>query len=341
MTIKPKRFQDLSNTQKAAVALMSLGKEMSAEVLVKLNEHEVEAITIEIANLKDIPADVQDEVLKECQAMFQAREYVIDGGFEYARDLLEKAMGIDRATAILKKLEGSMRATGIRKLQNVDSRQLVSFVQNEHPQTIALILTQLRPQHASAVMAELPTELQAEVALRIATMEKISPDVLQELEKVLERQFDTAGLNEVSVSGGAKQIAEILNLIDTTTEKRILSAVGMDNPELANDIRNLMFVFEDIVRLDDRSIQKLLKEVETRELAVSLKAASDELKKKVYANVSERVVLMIEEEMEFMGPMRLSDVEIAQAKIVSVVRRLEEEGQIVVAGRGSKEDVIV
>lgn len=341
MVVKSVKFNELTNIQKAAVALLALGKDLSAEVLQKLSDNEVEAITIEIANLKDIPADVQDEVVRECQAMFQAREYVVEGGFDYARDLLEKAMGMDRAAEILKKLEESMRPTGIKKLQNVDSRQLVSFVQNEHPQTIALILTQLRPQHASTVLADLPTELQAEVALRIATMDKISPDVLQELEKVLVKQFDSGGQSEVSVSGGAKQIAEILNLIDTATEKRILSSVEMDNPELATDIRNLMFLFEDIVLLDDRSIQKLLKEVETRELAISLKAASDELKKKVYSNVSERVSAMIEEELEFMGPMRLSDVEISQAKIVEVVRRLEEEGQIVVSSRGSKGDVIV
>jgi flagellar motor switch protein FliG len=335
------KYEDLTPIQKAAVALVALGKEVSAEVLQRMSESEVEQLTVEIANLRDIPPETEEEVLKECHQMFLAREYILEGGFEYARELLEKAVGPIRAGEILARLEGALRTTGFRKLQNIDSRQLVNFVQNEHPQTIALILTQLRPQHASAVLADLPTELQSDVALRVATMEKISPEVLQQIENVLERQFDTSGHGEVSVSGGSKQIAEILNLLDTTTEKRILKSVESEDPDLAVEIKNLMFVFEDIVLLDDRSVQRLLKEIETKELAIALKAASDELKQKIFGNVSERVVAMIQEEMEFMGPMRLSDVEAAQQKIVEAVRRLEEEGQIVISGRGTKEDVIV
>jgi flagellar motor switch protein FliG len=218
---------------------------------------------------------------------------------------------------------------------------LVNFIQNEHPQTISLILTQLVPQQAAAVLSELPPELQAEVALRVATMEKISPDVLKEVESTLEGHFQNAAGRDLSVSGGAKTIAEILNLIETTAEKNILQAIEAENADLAAEIKNMMFVFDDLVLLDDRSVQRLLKEVETKDLAISLKAASDEVKNKIFANVSERVALLIKEEIEFMGPMRLSDVESAQQRVVETVRRLEEEGQIVVAGRGGKEDIIV
>lgn len=234
-----------------------------------------------------------------------------------------------------------MRRSGFRRLQNIDSRQMVSFVRHEHPQTIALILTQLKPQVASAVLSELPVELQSDVALRIATMERISPEILAQLEAVLERQFDTDPQSEVSVSGGAKQIAEILNLVDRATEKRILHTVGEEDPELAHQIKNLMFVFEDLVQLDDRSIQRLLKEVETRELTVALKAASDELRRKILGNLSERIAGVIQEEMEYLGPMRLSHVEAAQQRIVETVRRLEDEGQIVGTGRGTRADVVV
>lgn len=335
------KYEELSSVQKAAVALVALDKDLSAQVLNKLTEAEVERLTIEIANLRDIPADVEEQVLKECHQIFLAREYVTEGGVDYARELLEQAVGRNRASEILTRLDGALRTTGFHKLKNIDSRQLVNFVRNEHPQTIALILTQLGPQNASSVMTELPAELQSDVALRIATMERISPEVLKQIEQVLERQFDTAAQGEVSVSGGAKQIAEILNLMDAATEKRILQTVEAEDPELATEIKNLMFVFEDIVLLDDRSIQRVLKEVQTRELSIALKAASDELKQKIFSNVSERVVAMIQEEMEFMGPMRLSDVEAAQQQIVESVRHLEEEGQIIVSGRGTRDDVIV
>lgn len=335
------KYEDLNAVQKAAVVLVALGKDVSAQVLKKMSESEVEQLTVEIANLRDIPAEVEEEVLKECHQIFLAREYILEGGFDYARELLEQAMGRPRAGEILTRLEGAMRTTGFRKLQNIDARQLTNFVQSEHPQTIALILTQLRPQQAAQVMSDLPTELQTDVALRVATMEKISPEVLSQIETVLERQFDTGSSGEVSVSGGAKQIAEILNLMESSSEKRILKSVENEDPDLAIQIKNLMFVFEDVVLLDDRSVQRLLKEVETKDLAIALKAASEELKSKIFSNVSERVVGMIQEEMEFMGPMRLSDVESGQQRIVEAVRRLEEEGQIVISGRGNKEDVIV
>jgi flagellar motor switch protein FliG len=335
------RYDELTPVQKAAVVLVALGKEASAQVLQKMNESEVEQLTVEIANLGDIPAETEEEVLRECHQILLAREYLLEGGFDYARDLLEQALGRPRAEEILARLEGSLRTTGFRKLQHIDPRQLASFVRGEHPQTIALILTQLRPHQAAVLLSDLTAEQQTDVALRVATMEKISPEVLSQVEQVLERQFDTGSAGEVSVSGGARQIAEILNLMEIQSERRILKSVEGENPELATQIKNLMFVFEDIVHLDDRWVQRLLKEIPTRDLAIALKAASEELKAKLFANLSERVVGLISEEMEFMGPMRLSDVEAGQQRIVEAVRRLEEEGQIVIAGRGNKEHVIV
>ncbi len=254
---------------------------------------------------------------------------------------LEKAVGHAKADEILSRLESSFRTSGFNLLKNIDSRQLIGFIQNEHPQTIALILSQLTPQQAAAVLSELPAELQAEVALRIATMEKISPDILKEIESTLEAHFQASAEGDLSVSGGAKTMAEILNLIESAAEKNILQSLEAENADLAAEIKNMMFVFDDIILLDDRSIQRLLKEVETKDLSVALKAASEEVKSKIYTNVSERVAVMIKEEMEFMGPMRLSDVEAAQQRIVEAVRKLEEDGQIVISGRGGKEDIIV
>ena len=331
----------LTPLQKAAVALVVFGTEVSAQVFKNLNEAEIEKLTVEIANLRDVPPDVEQAVIKECHTIFMAREYVAQGGVDYAREILEGALGSSKANEILKRLEGSLRQTGFSLLRNIDPKQLISFVQNEHPQTIAVLLTQIPPQNAAAVLSELPPELQAEVALRIATMEKISPEVLHQMEEELENQFEGTSARDLSVSGGAKVVADIMNLIETSAEKHIMQSLEAEDADLAAQIKNMMFVFEDLVLLDDRSVQRLLKEVETKDLATALKAASDEIKSKIYANVSERVATMIKEELEFLGPMRLSDVETSQQKIVEAIRRLEEEGQLVISGRGGKDEIIV
>ncbi len=334
-------YDSLSPDKKAAIALVAFGSDVSAQVLKSLSEPDMERLTIEIANLGDVPADIEKRVVDECYNIFMARKYISQGGVDFAKNVLEKAVGLERANQILSRLESALRTTGFNMLKNIDSRQLVSFIQHEHPQTIALILTQLTPQLAAGVLSELPSELQSEVALRIATMEKISPDVLKEIEATLEGHFESSSTGDLSVSGGAKTMAEILNLIESSAEKNILQSIEADNSDLAAEIKNMMFIFDDINLLDDRSIQRLLKEVETKDLSIALKAASEEVKNKIFANVSERVAVMIKEEMEFLGPMRLSDVEAAQQRIVESVRRLEEEGQIVISGRGGKEDVIV
>jgi len=335
------QYDEITAERKAAIALVAFGTDVSAELLRSLPQPDMERLTVEIANLGDVPTEIEEKVIDECYEIFMAREYISQGGVDFAKSVLEKAVGLDKAKEIMGRLESVLHVTGFNVLKNIDAHQLTSFIQNEHPQTIALILTQLSSQQAAQVLSELPSELQAEVALRIATMEKISPEILKEIESTLEVHFDTASSGEMSVSGGAKTMAEILNLIETSAEKNILQSIEAENADLAGEIKNMMFVFDDLILLDDRSIQRLLKEVETKDLSIALKAASEEVKGKIYANVSERVAVMIKEEMEFLGPMRLSDVEAAQQRIVEAVRNLEEEGQIVVAGRGGKEDVIV
>ncbi|MFQ5498452.1 MAG: flagellar motor switch protein FliG [Candidatus Zixiibacteriota bacterium] len=334
-------YDEMSSLQRAAVALIAFGPEVSALVLKGMSEGDLENITVEIANMRDVPAEIEEKVIEECHQIFMARQYVSQGGIDFATTVLERAVGGGKAREIMKRLESSIQSGGFSLLKDIDSKQLTGFLQNEHPQTISLILTQLNSQQAAAVLNELTPELQAEVSLRIATMEKIAPDILRELEQTLEGHFMQQAGGEMSASGGTKSIAEILNLIDTTAEKNILQSLEAVDADLAAEIKNMMFVFDDITLLDDRSIQRLLKEVETKDLSLALKAASEEVKNKIFANVSERVAVMIREEMEFMGPTRLSDVESAQTRIVEAVRRLEEEGQIIISGRGGKEDIIV
>lgn len=334
-------YATLTSQQKAAIALIAFGPEVSALVLKGMREEELEKITIEIANLRDVPADVETKVIEECHQIFMARQYISQGGVDFAAEILEKAVGHARAKDILGRLESSFHSRGFSLLKDIDPKQLAGFFQNEHPQTTALIMTQLAPQQSAAILSELGPELQAEVALRVAMMEKISPEILKEIEATLEDQFGQAMTRDLSVSGGAKAIAEILNLIESSAEKNILQSLEAENPDLAAEVKNMMFVFDDLILLDDRSVQRLLKEVETKDLSVALKATNDEVKSKIFKNVSERVASMIKEEMEFMGPTRLSDVESAQGRIVEAVRRLEEEGQVFISGRGGKEDVIV
>ncbi len=335
------QYQDLTSTQKAAVLVLSLGQDIAPLILKELNEVEIELLTLEIANLRDISPSAEEKVLSDASTIIMANKYISQGGIDYARSLLEKALGREKTNEILRRLESSLKTTGFEMLKNVDPKQLINFMQNEHPQTISLILTQLSSGTAAAILSELPPELQADVSYRIATMEKISPDVIKELEVVLEKQFADVGARDLSISGGTKIIAEILNLIESSSEKVIMEAVESENPDLAAEIKNLMFVFEDTILLDNRSIQRVLKEVETKDLAIALKAASDDVKQKIFSNVSERVATMIKEEMEFMGPMRLSDVEATQQRIVETIRRLQEEGQVMISGRGGKEELVV
>ena len=328
-------LEELSNREKAAIILIAMGKEMSAQIMRYLSEPEIEKLTTEIARVENIDSKTEMAVLNEFFSMLKASEFISEGGIDYAKDLLEASVGKTRAEGIIKKISETLHPSGFSLLKDVDPVHLIEFIRNEHPQTIALILSQLNPTQASGVISQLPEDVQTDVAMRIATMEKISPEIINEIESVLDVHLKEVISGNLSASGGVKAVASILNLVDRSTEKSIVSNMEMENPELASNIKNLMFVFEDILILDDRSIQLILKEVDTKELAIALKAASDELKEKLFKNVSERVEQMIKEEMEFTGPTRISVVEESQQRIVEIVRRLEDEQQIVIV-RGSE-----
>lgn len=331
-----KSTEELSTREKAAIVLIALGKEVASQVMRHLPEPEIEVLSTSIARMKDVDPKTEMAVLKEFYSVMQASEYINEGGIEFAKELLEASLGKGRADTMVKKIHDALHPGGFEMLKDVDPTHLLEFIRNEHPQTIALILSQLIPGQAAQVLGQLPEDIQTDVAMRIATMEKISPEVIREIESVLDEHLKEVISGNLSSSGGVKAIASILNLVDRGTEKSILSNLEMENPELTSSIKNLMFIFEDLLFLDDRAIQMILKEVDTKELAIALKAASEELKEKLFRNVSERVATMINEEMEYAGPMRLSVVEEAQQRIVEIVRRLEEEQQIVIIRGGTE-----
>ncbi len=330
-----KTLDELSSSEKGAIIIIAMGKEMSAQIMRHLSEAEIEKLTTQIAMVENIDSKTEMAVLKEFYTMIKASEYISAGGIDYAKEVLEESLGANRAGAIMKKIQETLHPSGFSLLKDVDPIHLLEFIRNEHPQTIALILSQLEPSQASGVLGQLPEDIQTDVAMRIATMEKITPEVIHEVEGVLDVHLKEVISGNLAASGGIKAVASILNLVDRSTEKSILGNMEMENPELTSNIKNLMFVFEDLLILDDKSIQMILKEVDTKELAVGLKAASDELKEKIFKNVSDRVSEMIKEEMEYTGPTRLSVVEESQQRIVEVVRRLEEEQQIVIV-RGTE-----
>ncbi len=269
-----------------------------------------------------------------------AQEYISQGGLDYAKGVLEKAVGPRKAHEVISKVESAIHVSGFTLLKDVDPNQLLNFIQHEHPQTISLILANLESKQVATIIADLPPELQADVAYRIAAMGKISPELLNDIESVLETQVETVFGQDLSSAGGAKAVAEILNMASRSAEKTILADLEKRNPELATEIKNLMFTFDDLSLLDDRSIQRLMREVDTKDLSMSLKAANDDLKEAILRNMSERAAKLIEEELEFMGPVRLKDVEESQMKIVDIVRTLEEDGEIVISGRGGEEEII-
>ena len=332
---------EMTNREKAAIILIAMGTEMSSQVMRHLSEQEIEKLTTQIALVDNIDSKTEMAVLNEFYSMIKASEYISQGGVNYAKELLEASLGKNRADGMMKKIQDTLHPTGFSLLKDVDPIHLLEFIRNEHPQTIALILSQLNPDQAAGVLGQLPEDVQTDVAMRIATMEKITPEVINEVESVLDVHLKEVISGNLSASGGIKAVASILNLVDRSTEKSILGNMEMENPELTSNIKNLMFVFEDLLILDDKSIQMILKEVDAKELATALKAASDELKEKIFKNVSERVVDMIKEEMDYTGPIRLSVVEETQQRVVEIVRRLEEEQQIVIVRGGEGGEVFV
>jgi len=330
--------EDLPVMTRVAILFVALGQEASGEVLKFLNDYEVEEITQSIANLKNVSVAQQDKVLEEFEQHMMAGAWVSQGGLDFARQALERAVGPRRAQEILDRVMHTV-SSGFFMLKNVAPDQIAPFISQEHPQTIALILSQLESTQAAGILTQLPERMQADVAYRIATMENITPTVLKQIEESLEASLrDILGGNKDV--GGPKVVADILNLTGSSVEKNVLDQVDAQDPEVAEAVRNLMFTFADIVKLSDREMQTLLREVDQKDLVVALKGAEEELKAKILTNMSERVRTFLSEEMEFLGPMRLSEVEEVQLRIVQQVRQLEEQGQITVV-RGDSEDTFV
>ncbi|MGF2615646.1 flagellar motor switch protein FliG [Rossellomorea vietnamensis] len=334
------REKELTGKQKAAVLLISLGPDVSASVYKHLSEEEIEKLTLEISGVKKVETVAKEEVLEEFHNIALAQDYISQGGIGYAKTVLEKALGNEQASAIINRLTSSLQVKPFDFARRADASQILNFIQNEHPQTIALILSYLNPQQAGQILSELSQEVQADIARRIALMDGTSPEVISEVEAILERKLSTTVTQDYSQTGGVEAVVEVLNGVDRSTEKTILDALEIQDPELAEEIKKRMFVFEDIVTLDNRSIQRVIRDSENEDLLLSLKVSSDEVKDIVFRNMSTRMVDSFKEEMEFMGPVRLRDVEEAQSRIVSVIRRLEDAGEIIIA-RGGGDDIIV
>ena len=330
----------LSGKKKAAILLISLGQETAASIFKKLKEEELEVLTLEIANQKKVTPEQKQLVISEFYQMCKAKEYISEGGLDYARTVLEKAVGLESALSVINKLTSSLQIRPFDCVRNTDPSQLLNLIQNEHPQTIALVLAYLRPEQAAAILSALPNDVQYDVARRIATMDRTSPDIIRDVEKVLERKISSSlGSQDFTIAGGVEAIVELLNRSDRTTERSIIENLEAQDPELAEEIRKLMFVFEDIILLDDRSLQMVLREVENKDLSLALKGVPNEVANKIFKNMSKRAADMLREEIEFMGPVRIRDVEEAQQKIVNIIRKLEDSGEIIVS-RGKGDEVI-
>lgn len=325
---------ELTGKQKVAMLIISLGHEISVKALRLLSEDEIEEITLEIANFKKVDPDVQEEILREFYNLAMAQEYIMQGGVEYAREVLNDALGANRADDIIGRLSSFLRVTPFDFLKHTDPKQLLSFIQNEHPQTIALILAYVSADTAAGVLAGLPPEVQTDVARRIANMDRSNPEVIREVERVLEQKASAVMTTEIIETGGVKNLVEVLNRVDRATEKAIMENLEDSDPELADEVKRLMFVFEDVKMLDDRAIQTVLGQTDKKDLALALKAVGEDVKDRILKNLSKRAAASLQEDMDFMGPVRLKDVEDAQQRIVNIIRRLEDSGEIVIERGG-------
>lgn len=335
-----RKEQAMTGKQKAALLLISLGPEVAASVYKHLTEEEVERLTLEISGVKKVESSVKDEIIEEFHNIAIAQDYISQGGIGYAKTVLEKALGKEHAQSIINRLTSSLQVRPFDFARRADPSQLFNFIQNEHPQTIALILSYLEAQQAGIILSSLPQEVQADIAKRIATMDSTSPEVISEIEAVLERKLSSTVTQDFTETGGVDAVVEVLNGVDRSTEKTILDALEIQDPELAEEIRKRMFVFEDIVTLDSRSIQRIVRDCENEDLILSLKVSSQEVQEILYGNMSQRMAETFKEEIDIMGPVRLRDVEEAQSRIVAIIRRLEESGEIIIA-RGGGDDIIV
>lgn len=330
----------LTGKEKAAILLIALGTESASEIYKHLREEEIEQLTLEIANLRKVDSEVKDSVIEEFYEMCLVQNYIAEGGIEYAKEILKKALGEQKAIELINKLTSSLQVRPFDFARKADPAQLLNFIQNEHPQTIALILAYLKPEQAAIILSSLSLEKQADVAARIATMDSTSPEIIKEVERILENKLASMVTSDFTSAGGIETIVDILLSVDRGTEKHIMESLEMRDDELAEEIKKRMFVFEDIVKLDNRSVQRFLREVDNNDLALALKSTSEEVANVIFSNMSKRLQEMIKEDMEFMGPVRLRDVEEAQQRIVNVIRRLEDAGEIVVS-RGGGDEIVV
>lgn len=335
-----KDAQNITGVQKAAVLVIALGPEKSSQIFKHLKEEEIEELTLEIANTRSITPQLKEEVINEFYEVCLAQQYIAEGGIGYAKDLLEKALGEEKAMDVISKLTTSLQVKPFEFVRKAEASQILNFIQDEHPQTIALILSYLAPQQAALIMSALPPDRQADVAKRVATMDRTSPDVIKEVERVLETKLSSLVNQDYTVIGGVDAVVEILNAVDRGTEKHIMETLEIEDPELADEIRKKMFVFEDILLLDDRAIQRVLRDVDNNDLAVALKGSTEQVQNAIFNNLSKRLAAMIKEDMEFMGPVRMKDVEEAQQKIVNIIRKLEDSAEIIIS-RGGGDEIVV
>jgi flagellar motor switch protein FliG len=337
----PKTSADLEGITKAAILLLAVGPERASSMLKHMDTKAVEEVTRELAGLGRVPAELHAEVVAEFYANTIANQYATEGGLEYAKKILEASLDPKSAERMLGQIQTQVQKTPFAFLQRAESENLLTFIQDEHPQTIALIVCHLQHHKASEIIGGLPMQKQIEVIKRVANMEQTNPEVIREVERGLESRLSSMLGQSMEKAGGVETVAEILNLADRSTEKAIMEGLEAEDPDLVEQIRRLMFVFEDILKVNDKGIQAVLKEVENSDLGLALKTASDELKNKIFKNMSERAAALIREDMQYMGPVKVSDVESAQQRIVDIVRRLEEAGEVVVEGRGGDTELLV
>ncbi len=335
-----KSVEDLDGNVKAAILLLTLDDDVASLLLQQLPTEMVEEITRSLASLGEIPSDLSNSVIEEFYTLRLANQHVREGGLDYAAMLLKNSLDPKHADKLIQQIQTQVQRTPFSFLQKAESDNLLTFIQDEHPQTIALILSHLAHHKASEILVRLPEEKQIEVVRRVAHMEQTNPEVIREVEAGLESRLANMLMHPTERVGGIETVAEVLNLCDRSTEKSIMEGIEAEDPDLVEDIRRLMFIFEDILKVNDKGIQAVLKEVDNDELCMSLKTASEDLKEKIFSNMSARAAELIKEDMEYMGPVRLSDVELAQQRIVDIVRRLEDAGEIVISGRG-EDDVVV
>ncbi len=329
----------LNGKEKAAILLVSLGMEKASAIYKHLKEDEIEQLTMEIANLKKIEPEVKNKVMEEFYQVCLAQNYISEGGITYAKEVLERALGTQKALDMINKLTSSLQVRPFEFVRKSDPTQVLNFIQNEHPQTIALVMAYLKPQQAAAILSMLPPDKQTDVASRIAFMRGTSPDIVKEVERVLEKKLSSLAISDFTSTGGVQSLVDILLAVDRSTEKHIIETLELKDSELTEEIRKRMFVFEDIITLDNRSIQRVLRDVDNSVLVLAIKGVSEDVSRALFANMSKRLQEMVKEDMEFMGPVRLRDVEEAQQKIVNIVRKLEEAGEIVIS-RGGGDEII-